>query len=89
MKMTQEATAQEATEQKRAHLIKRLYLAKKAIFPQLEGVIDVLHNLSTTVESISNRYEINSEYLKEWVAREISMSTDTDYDEDEEDSEDE
>lgn len=54
---------------------KNPYLAKKTIFPQLEGVIDVMLNLRETIKQISEKYDVDYDDLLEWVRREIDIKS--------------
>lgn len=65
---------------------KNMYLAKKAIFPQLEAVIDVMFNLKDTLTKISEKHQVDEGDLMEWVKKEMDTTI---YDEDEDDSDDE
>jgi len=70
---------------------KNLYLAKKDILPQLEGIIDVVCNLNDTVKKLCEKYELEYTHLINWVKGEIDSATTSDdyddYDEDEDDEE--
>lgn len=63
---------------------KKLYAAKKAILPQLEAVIDVVHGLHATVTQISEKFDVDRDVLLEWVIGEIYINERIEDDEDEE-----
>jgi len=61
----------ESEKEKKVPLEKRIYLAKKKIFPQLEVVVDILINLEDSIKKSCQADGINHEFLLEWVFSEL------------------
>lgn len=59
--------------------IKKQYLAKKELFPQLEPVVDVMLNLSECVSEIAEKFSVDEIELMEWVVDQLPMNFTAEY----------
>lgn len=59
--------------------IKKQYLAKKELFPQLEPVVDVMLNLSECVSEIAEKFSVDEIELMKWVVDQLPMNFTTEY----------
>lgn len=59
--------------------IKKQYLAKKELFPQLEPVVDVMLNLSECVSEIAEKFSVDEIELMEWVVDQLPMNFTMEY----------
>jgi len=59
--------------------IKKQYLAKKELFPQLEPVVDVMLNMSECVSEIAEKYGVDEIELMRWVIDQLPMDFTTYY----------
>jgi len=53
-------------ESKDLHLEKRIFLAKKAMLPQIEGIFDKIINLRKTSDKIADKFDVGGDFLAEW-----------------------
>lgn len=59
--------------------IKKQYLAKKELFPQLEPVVDVMLNLSECVSEIAEKFSVDEIELMKWVVDQLPINFTTEY----------
>lgn len=59
--------------------IKKQYLAKKELFPQLEPVVDVMLNMSECVSEIAEKHGVDEIELMEWAIDQLPMDFTTNY----------
>ena len=60
--------------EKKAHLEKRVFMAKKEVFNKSESAIDVIINLNQIVEDAAGRWDVNYEYLMEWFMETLPLA---------------